>query len=104
MFIQESLIKLPSRLSTPVYAVRPGEPAPPEEFGPHRFANGRLGELLQVHGSLLFFASFIPPSLGSDSPKYAGVEVLDWTAGRRDDFKSVLLEYPDAQVRPIDSR
>lgn len=95
---REAFIVLPSILQKPVYHIRPGEPAPPDEYGPHRFDNGQLGELIHVYRNLICFASYMPPSDPSGSPRYAGIEVLDWTGPADGDFRSILLEYPDPQV------
>ncbi|KAI5119233.1 hypothetical protein M0805_002158 [Coniferiporia weirii] len=104
-FSDEGSLALPDVLPTPVYSRRPNEPALPEEYGPHRFANGKLGSLLHMHNNLLFFASFIPPAPIAEEAdaesgtlaRYAGIEVMDWTSGSAA-AKSALLEYPDPQL------
>ncbi|KAL5492804.1 hypothetical protein ACEPAI_4252 [Sanghuangporus weigelae] len=87
---------LPDVLPTPV------SPIPPmsEEFGPQRFARGKIGELLFVYDTLLFFASYVPTPTSTEATKddpnyiYAGIEVIDMKAPE----KTTLWEYPDSQL------
>lgn len=101
-FVKKRSVSLPLSLPVPSYMLHDGERIIPEEFRPQRFANGKLGSLVHAHGSLLFFASFVRPSLGADLPKYVGIEVIDWTLidanANQHCMESVLLEYPDSHV------
>lgn len=91
---------LPSTLPQPRYPspVKEGDPEPPTSgpYGPQRFANGKLGKLLHVSESYLFFSSLVPRE--DDVLLYCGIEVLDWRSSDPGS-QSVLLEYPDPQVR-----
>ncbi|THH01731.1 hypothetical protein EW145_g6861 [Phellinidium pouzarii] len=103
VFSDECSILLPTILPTPMYLLQAGEPVPPEKYGPQRFACGKLGNLIHVHGHLLFFASFIPPTPNAEgmddgsilSARYVGIEAIDWTVSGH--VKSALLEFPDPQ-------
>ncbi|OCB89304.1 hypothetical protein A7U60_g3503 [Sanghuangporus baumii] len=87
---------LPDVLPTPI------SPIPPvsEEFGPQCFGRGKIGELLFVYGTLLFFASYVPTPTSTEATKddpnciYAGIEVIDTKAPK----KTTLWEYPDSQL------
>lgn len=95
-FRREAVVCLPSILPVPAYPENTNI-SNDSEWSPQRFARGKLGEMLCVYGSLMFFASYVPPATdGEDEgPRYAGIEVLDWN----EPTKSVLFEYPDPQVR-----
>ncbi|KAL5513559.1 hypothetical protein ACEPAH_3958 [Sanghuangporus vaninii] len=87
---------LPDVLPTPI------SPVPPvsEEFGPQRFGRGKIGELLFVYDTLLFFASYVPTPTSTEATKddptciYAGIEVIDIKTPE----KTTLWEYPDSQL------
>lgn len=113
--MDDAIIALPSTLVEPVYVGRDtdqgsqtsGEQLVDSQFGPQRFLNGTLGQLIHVHSHLLFFSSYMPArpesvtvGVGS-SEVYAGIEVVDWTVATNS-FKSALLEYPDSQVGSTD--
>ena len=103
VFLREAVVSLPDILPTPSYPEGSisAQTMVGEQWGPHRFSRGKLGKLLLVYGSLMFFESFVPPEHAEGEeeeeerpPRYAGIEVLDWN----EPTNTVLFEYPDPQV------
>ncbi|KAL5483485.1 hypothetical protein ACEPAI_8717 [Sanghuangporus weigelae] len=102
LFLREAVVSLPELLLIPSYPEGSvsAQTMVGEQWGPQRFSRGKLGKLLLVYGSVMFFESFVPPEPvegdeeGERGPKYVGIEVLDWN----EPAKTVLFEYPDPQV------
>ncbi|KAL5536521.1 hypothetical protein ACEPAF_343 [Sanghuangporus sanghuang] len=61
---------------------------------------GKIGELLFVYETLMFFASYVPTPTSTEATKddpnyiYTGIEVIDMKAPE----KTTLWEYPDSQL------
>ncbi|KAL5521117.1 hypothetical protein ACEPAG_9039 [Sanghuangporus baumii] len=102
LILHEALVSLPELLPTPSYPEGSvsAQTMVGEQWGPQRFSRGKLGKLLLVYGSVMFFESFVPPEPvegGEEEergPRYVGIEVLDWN----EPTNTVLYEYPDPQV------
>ncbi|KAL5532297.1 hypothetical protein ACEPAF_5866 [Sanghuangporus sanghuang] len=102
LFLREAVVSLPELLTTPSYPEGSisAQTMVGEQWGPQRFSRGKLGKLLLVYGSVMFFESFVSsgPAEGDEEeergPKYVGIEVLDWN----EPTNTVLFEYPDPQV------
>ncbi|KAL5504944.1 hypothetical protein ACEPAH_7607 [Sanghuangporus vaninii] len=102
LFLREAVVSLPGVLPTPSYPEGSisAQTMVGEQWGPQRFSRGKLGKLLLVYGSVMFFESFVSPGPAEGDeeeergPKYVGIEVLDWN----EPTNTVLFEYPDPQI------
>lgn len=93
---------LPHSLPLPTFGVFDEELRLSEQTEPGRFEDGKLGRLVHVHGTLIFFASLVPPLPGADRAGHVGIEVLHRTQitsdTGNDRARSVLLAYPNSDV------
>ncbi|KAL5531058.1 hypothetical protein ACEPAG_3934 [Sanghuangporus baumii] len=82
-------------LPTPISPI----PSVFEDFGPQRFARGKIGELLFVYDTLLSFVSYVPTPISTEATRddpdcmYA-IEVIDM----KEPEKTTLCEYLDSQL------